>query len=338
MPLRDSNCAGFYHWPPIWVGNSAESVDSLRSDDPNTIALHRNLQCGVVAKVSLKGLFVFDFSNWQPGALETTAGWEVAITARIRFMNLLLACLYSTVFRTNSQTMEKMFIDHQTYAFAREFSLHPFRLGCDSRQAAIIRENEQEHRDRYPWHCVVSTDTVSKSLALADAAVQNEANDAAILAELLLHAFHLNDSGMYEASHTSAWTVAERCINKMWRSNLDDAEREQSHYLADPSEKFINAKRRQKLEGPDFTASAVCEVLSLQGILPFEQYKLANQVRQARNGWLHRLRGITKQDSITAINLAQWLLSHSDLLDVEIPFHVIESVPIAVINEDGKTA
>ncbi len=338
MSLRDSNCAGFYHWPPIWIGDSAETIEAAHSVDPNAVVTTHTLSCGVVAKISIKGVFAFDFTHWPPGASQTTGNWEVAVLARMRFMNLVLACLYSTVFRDNRKTLQKMFIDLGTYTFARDFDVHPFHLGCDMRQAAVIQENEHQHSKVRPWQDVLTLEILHKSISLAEGALQEEGNDAATLAELLLHAFHLNDSGKYEASHISAWTVAERCINHIWLSRLDDKEREYSNSSAESQEKFINAIRRQKLTGRDFTASVVSEVLSLEGLLPFEQYKLATRVRQTRNEWLHKLRPITNQDSAAAIQLARFLLRRSNILDVDIPFCVIGSVPIALVSKDDKMA
>lgn len=248
-------------------------------------------------------------------------------------MNLLLACLYSAEVRTTRSTMEKMFIDLSCYAFARELDLNPFRLGCDAGQAAIIRENENTHQQRRPWHRVVAIDVLADAFALTDTALADETNDAATLGELLLHAFELHDSGKYEASHISAWTVAERCMNQIWRSHLNDAETRFSSPTGDSDEKFINSNRMQKLTGRDFTASIVSEVLSLNGLLPFEQYKLTASVRQTRNDWLHKLRCIESADSAKAINLARFMLQHSGVLDVDIPFHVIGSVPIAFVTD-----
>lgn len=302
VPPRDSNCAGFYHWPPIWIGADTDNIDAAFSTDPNTEVFADTMNCGVIAKVSLKGVFVFDFSNWPFGAATSTAEWEAPVLARMRFMNLLLACFYSVEFRSKRATMEKMFIDLSSYSFARELDLNPFCFGCDARQAAVINENENAHQQRRPWHRIVTLDVLSEAFALTDTALVDETNDAATLGELLLHAFELHDSGKYEASHIAAWTVAERCMNQIWRSHLDDAETRFSSSAGDPNEKFINSTRMQKLTGRDFTASIVSEILSLNGLLPFEQYKLTVNVRQTRNDWLHKLSSINRVDSAKAIN------------------------------------
>ena len=328
---RDSNCAGFYHWPPIWIGANSEQIDSADTTGPNTEVYGHTLRCGVKVKASIKGVFVFDFSNWPCGMAATTPSWEGPVVARMRFMNLFLACFYSSVYKNTRQTMDKMFIDYSTYAFARQVDLNPFGFGCDTRQAAVIRVNEIEHETRRPWHLLVSMDIVSEAIDLTDAALVTQSNDAAILGELLLHAFELHDSGKYEASHISAWTIVERCMNQIWHSHLDNAERKHANCLIDTDEKFINSDRRKKLTGRDFTASVVSEILSLSDLLPFKQYRLTCDVRQTRNDWLHKLRAIDRSDSGKAISLARFMLQYSNVLDVDIPFHVIGSIPIALV-------
>jgi hypothetical protein len=331
--LRDSNYAGFYHWPPIWIGENAKQIDGACATGQNSEVYRHTLRCGVKVIISIKGVFVFDFSNWAYGVVNSMPQWEGPVAARMRFMNLFLTCFYSSVYRNMRQTMEKMFINYGTYAFVRQVDLEPFGFGCDARHAAVIRTNEKEHETRRPWHHLVSVDIVSEAIDLTDAALMTQSNDAAILGELLLHAFDLHDSGKYAASHISAWTIVERCMNQIWHSHLEKAEQEHSNSSAETGEKFINSERRKKLTGRDFTASVVSEILSLSDLLPFEQYKLTCDVRQTRNDWLHRLRAIDRTDSAKAINLARFMLKLSNVLDVDIPFHVISSIPIALVQQ-----
>ena len=116
--IRDSNCAGFYHWPPIWLGANAEDVAAAHSADPNVEVFAVTMECGVRVKASLKGVFVFDFTHWPPGAFVSVGEWEEAVLARMQFMNLFLACFYSVAYHTKQETMEKMFIDFGSYAYA----------------------------------------------------------------------------------------------------------------------------------------------------------------------------------------------------------------------------
>ncbi len=166
---------------------------------------------------------------------------------------------------------------------------------------------------------------------MINTAITEDFHDVATLAELLLHAFNLHESGKYEASHIAAWTIVERCLNELWNKQL--CELGNQHTSLGTKEVFINRERKQKLTGHDFTASIISEFLSLSGILPFDKYRLITSVRQTRNKWLHNLHAIDRADANEAINLAQFMLRKSDLVDIEIPFNAIGSIPIACVSE-----
>ncbi len=64
-----------------------------------------------------------------------------------------------------------------------------------------------------------------------------------------------------------AWNIIERCLKKAWS---DFIARNRKRDIDGASVAFINTDRRDKLEGADFTASIVGEMLSLMDLLPFE--------------------------------------------------------------------
>lgn len=329
--IHDSNIAGFYHWPPIWIGEDISDIEVKYTTDADTEIYSESMICGIKVKVSIKGVFVFDFSGWLPGIVTALENWESPILSRMQFMNLLLACFYSAVNNAQKLALDKMFIDYSTYAFTSNFSLAPYQLDCDCRQAAVIKENEKRHKDFMCVHPVISLNALSETIRLTDEALSRDAKDATVLGELLLQAFQLHDTGRYEASHISAWTIIERCMNIIWSSYLDDAENQNTVDKGKSGKKFINSDRRVKLTGRDFTMSIVSEILSLNGLLPYTQYELSCKVRQDRNNWLHKLTPIDKSASLDAINLSRFILKYSGVLDIDVPFHIIGTIPIAYL-------
>lgn len=334
--LRDSDCAGFYHWPPLWIGTlPVEQGADLTPAVMNAEVFSGNFACGVRLKVSKQGLFVFDFASWAPGsaalAQSPLDNWEARVSARMRFMNLFLACFYTAIHRMQQTTSPKLFIDHMTYVAARSFALNPWHVQCDSRQWSVIRNAEEWHLKWKPFCMTVSKNVLRAAVDMSDTAIAQDFRDVATLAELLLHAFYLHESGKYEASHITAWTIAERCLHELWKTYLH--ERDAQHTTPGSDEKFINSERKQKLTGRDFTASIISEFLSLSGILPFDKYKLASRVRQTRNDWLHKLHTIEREDAAEAIVLAQFMLRETGVFNVEIPFHVIGRIPISWVSE-----
>lgn len=334
--LRDSDCAGFYHWPPLWIGTPpAEQGSDLTPALLNAEVFASNLACGVRLKVSKQAFFIFDFAQWQPGsailAKDTLDNWEARVFARMRFMNLFLACFYTSMFRNQNRTSAKFFVDYTTYVAVRSFVLDPGQGHCDLRQSNSIRAAEEWHV-KFKTTCdTVSEDVIKDTVDMTDAAISKDSHDTAILAELLLHSFYLYESGKYEASHISAWTIVERCLNERWNTHLSELDNQ--HVAAGSEEKFINSERKKKLTGHDFTASIISEFLSLSSILPFDKYKLASRVRQTRNDWLHKLQTIDQAKAAEAIVLAQFMLRETGVFDAEIPFNVLGTMPIAWISE-----
>src|SRR5437016_1348756 len=111
--LRDSDCAGFYHWPPLWIGTApVEQGTDLTPALVNAEVFSSNLKCGVRLKVSRQALFVFDFAQWEPGSAAQAKSpldkWEERIFSRMRFMNLFLACFYTSMLRIQKRTSPKL--------------------------------------------------------------------------------------------------------------------------------------------------------------------------------------------------------------------------------------
>jgi len=245
-------------------------------------------------------------------------------------MNLFLACFYTSMRRIQKWTSRKVFVDYTTYVPARSFALNPRHVECDLRQSSVVRDGEEWHRKLKHLCMTVPANVLHAAVDMTDAGIANDFRDVATLAELLLHSFCLHHSGRFEASHIAAWTIAEKCLDDLWKTHLRDLDKQ---HTAPGAAKFINSERKRKLTGRDFTASIISEFLSLSGILPFDKYELASRVRKTRNDWLHKLRAIDRTDAGEAIVLAQFLLRKTGVLDVEIPFHVIGTMPIAWVSE-----
>src|SRR3970282_2205300 len=96
-----------------------------------------------------------------------------------------------------------------------------------------------------PTCMTVPENALQAAVDMSDIAIAQDFRDVATLAELLLHAFYLHESGKYEASHITAWTIAERCLHEQWKTHL--RERDAQHTTPGADEKFINSERKQKL-------------------------------------------------------------------------------------------
>lgn len=247
----------------------------------------------------------------------------------MKFMNFFLVCFYTSMFRAKKLTSEKLYIDYATYLAARSFGLNPHNTQGHSRQSSVIRDAEDFH-GKFGHICeTIPASILQTAIDMTNAAVAERFDDAITLADLLLHAFFLHQSGKYEASHISSWTIAEKCLNELWMTYLRELDEQHSGHEFEG--KFINKDRKGKLTGRDFTASIISEVLSLSGIVPFDKYELMSCVRKKRNDWLHHLGAIGRPDADDAIILAQFMLRKVGLFDVDVPFQVIGGVPLALL-------
>ena len=335
--LRDSNCGGFYHWPALWIGDPpTERGDDLTRQVMNLHAFTHEFACGVRVTASRAALFLFDFRNWAEGSAasmsDSLENWENLVFARMRFLNLFLACFYTSVYRHQKRVIPKMFVDYATYVAADSPDPESSSLHTDGRQFDTVQAIYDSHRRSKVTCDVVKESVLPVAAEMTENAIAHGSRESATLAELLLHSFHLYENGKYEASHIAGWTITERCLNDQWQAWLSQLDEQHSEQL-DP-DRFINADRKKKLTGPDFTASIISECLSLAGLLPFEAYKHTCRVRQARNRWLHKLQAIDRTAAADSIVLAQNLLRRANIIDLEIPFQIIGTLPIAWQTEE----
>jgi hypothetical protein len=60
----------FYHDPPIWVGESPVDHEaqppSVSFNKFNNEVVRHTFEGGIELRVSVEGLFAFDFTNWAP--------------------------------------------------------------------------------------------------------------------------------------------------------------------------------------------------------------------------------------------------------------------------------
>ena len=285
--MRDSCFAGFNYSPPIWIGDPLLSKQGLTVSALEAEVFSKEFLCGVRIKVSKGGAFVFDFSKWKQieskAYDKTTIQFEEIVYPRMRFMNLFLVCLLSSIDTNVRHFIPILFVDKKIYSPAHAFS---------TISVEIVYRAGSEYYDRRSRHYSLSITSLDATVDLVDKTIQDNFQDVAVLAELLLHSAYLHESGRYEASHIAAWAIIENCLNKKWKMYLEELNDQQS--TKDKKSKFIDSNRMKKLTGSDFTASVVSEFLSLGGLLTFENYKRCDLYSNVTNKWLNQLKTITR--------------------------------------------
>jgi len=149
---------------------------------------------------------------------------------------------------------------------------------------------------------IVEFETFDYSISLLDKILSSEVPDLLKLINLLFQA-HINYSEHnFSNSLTLSWTVCEKLLNIIWDNMLKGIREDTSNSIK------INNKRKEKLTGIDFTASIKQEFLNLSETLSQELYEKIDDVRKARNKWLHSLKSIDDTESSKALSTARALL------------------------------
>lgn len=129
---------GFLLQPPAWVGAAPEvaSLDDVRG--LRRTVLERRLRCGLAARVTLDGEFLFDFSG--RAARVDAAEHDAVLRDRVMLLNAFLALLHTEYRRCEKKSHQLMLVD------ARELLLG----------------------DRFDALSVVGNDTVAHLLDVSD--------------------------------------------------------------------------------------------------------------------------------------------------------------------------
>ena len=332
--LTDSNVGGFYIWPPSWIVERPQQPNTGPISDTLTREVFSfEFDCGIKLKASAQGYFVFDFAECTHASMagRVTADWKDRLFFRMRFMNLYLVCIYTALTRLEKVNVEKHHVDRTAYFAARSFDLNPYNASCDERQHHKLEQDNQRQSHLPHFLTVYSENVLTAASAQTNKTFNESGNDSVVISDILLQAFKLDEDDHFETSHIVAWTITERCLNQLWSTYIEGRN---DAFSANLSRRFINSERKNTLNGRDFSASVVSEILSLAGVIDFDTYRALNRVRRDRNAWLHQMKLIDRVKSVASLNLATTMLRASGLIDVEFYIMPIQSVLLSL----GQTA
>ncbi len=331
-PERVTNAVtAYYHLPPIWVGedpfanNAAPTKSALEKE-----ILTRKLSAGIQAWVHKDGLFIFDFSNWNPGSsvviplvksepgkkmpkplAEANQKAVLHVYRRVEVMNAHLACLNTALGLCEKRALpvgqvispsEHINI-HRTAAGTWWFGLNPYWSPIHAYIAAQrgVTDHTSEHKQRQ----LIAIESVEKSFELLDDLLDCSATDSPKLVTLLLQSVKAYREHDFSGSLIISWTVLEKLVSDLWNGLIEE---NRVRGGGQDQTTFINSERKKRLEGKDYTASVRIEFLSLLNEISLEMYTDLNKIRSTRNDWLHHLEVADDRSASLAIQAAQRLL------------------------------
>lgn len=319
---------GYYRVPPIWVGEKPEpeSVRTLNPPVHHSVIVETELDSDIKVRVLRDGTFLFDFSSWHlapqiaipgykhPGtnvphrlAVETDKALKAAeefSVQRARVMNVQQACLATSeqILRRKSDQMG-IPVDAQNTLKGQSFD-DAVSYGENSTDVHSLARNTANNRytvlpNRLLPRRVVETEVVEHSLkSLSQILRQSDTALLQLIDSLYGAAQSYAERRSGEAA-VVAWTVCEQLLSEAWVSLLNDTK----------SKGRMTGKRRRKLEGIDYTASIMVEMLEIHGRIDYQLYGQLEIARRARNRWVHEMQEPSYLDVCNTFDAAQVLLN-----------------------------
>jgi hypothetical protein len=329
----ETNGAGYYHWPAVWVKEPpASSGARLEVSQLGDEVFHTRLPVGIELSVSRDGLFAFDFSDWPPGcALPPAHGPNFEALAqlilrRVAVLNTHLACLYAAAAHAECGIPRVMLVSpSDLISFKKLNDPASGKAFGDERVAALVQArypSTYAYKDataadrRVNRFVVLKIEAVEESCDLLNTILEHPGDHTLDLTNLYAHGCKAFVDHDYSLCLTIAWTISEKLLGEQWDRYL---ERNRQRDVDGQLVAFINAERKGKLTGRDYTASVVSEILSLLGELPFETFKQLSVVRGARNNWLHDLKPVSMHDAILAVRVSEQMLQLVEGIQLQAP-------------------
>lgn len=310
---------GYYRIPAIWVGSRPKPplVRYLNPEIHHETVLRKQLQCGISVRVQRDGLFLFNFSNWERAPVVRIPGYEVPrennsvghkapkkhyeaeklasafAVFRAKIMNAHQAC-FTTVEMLIYKRGASMGLPVHSQEMHSEMDIEaplPYAWEWDIPRALsqnVLNNSFNINWQKAPDRRVVETDLVEKSFDLLDNILLKDDDRLIDLFEgLYIASVRGHETRLGEAL-TLAWAVCEQILYLAWGQLIKEVQDSETAGR-------MNRERRKKLDGRDYTASVVIELLELNGKISTDLYKKLEIARKARNAWAHRLETPTRQ-------------------------------------------
>lgn len=289
-------------------------------DELNETVFSMNLPRGLIVRFSRLGIASLTATNGFPvharlgdGPLRNS-DLEAAMLERGRQVHLLNAfalCVHSVITAGPHGYIDATAVTGDSAAilqFDRD-GQHLIKVSGRLRLVARDRRNVRvAHMGGYP------TNVMSESAELLYQALLLEPDVIPLLA-LLNEAAAALRLHNFAAATIFAWSVCERVQGIVWRR----------YYIDALGPGGLTSKRREILDGRDYSASVIISILELAGVYTTDFARALDLARKKRNDWIHRGDEPTQEDAGSAVDCALIALRQAFDLDLTVnrsfPFH-----------------
>lgn len=320
----------FYLLPAVWVSKEPTVYEWENKNDNSLFEIvHKgNINSKIRYKIRRDGLVILDCNNWEAGTytkipqhdlkpgmvvpkvtIEKEKLAEKRAYNRSMLVNAYQCCLHTANIQVHN-TAYSFGLPIQSRDLVNLISFdNPgvnlyFSNGDPYCEHVIRVINDIVNRKRYDHdkRQLIELDVIDYSFSLLGDILDNEYEETLKLVELLFWSQNAYRDCSFANSLIMSWAVCEKLINNLWSKHISSIRK------FPDGNKRINNKRKQKLEGRDFTASIVCENLELLEIIPHSLYGSLETIRSKRNNWLHSLQNIEGDHAVDALRVSTELL------------------------------
>lgn len=317
----------YYHAPPLWIGTKPTEEEIKTAPEINFIreVYRTELTQGIKVRVRRDGLFVFDCSNWESGQTTEIPGFEAIggqsipkevsdaedlakqrTYMRFQLLTVHLACLGTVlhgvrqVLPPHPSSMLSLFHFEQNDLLNILNSLDPGKSYIYNHLSLfkfdpVYRPPNQFHR------LEVSVEKVEQSFNLLQQILNSSYSDILGLIEIIYKSVYNYTCHQFSEALILCWTVCESLLNKTWSEYISVKRAEPNSAGMPNGATRINGERKNRLEGINFTASIISEILELSNLISYDLFCQLNDIRKARNDWMHSLKDVSMMDATEAI-------------------------------------
>ncbi|HZH50275.1 MAG TPA: hypothetical protein VEZ16_00185 [Microvirga sp.] len=222
-----------------------------------------------------------------------------ALTKRLVLINTHLVALYSSLRTIDGAVIPKMLATPHLLISSSDFDMTNMGWGGMARNVALDRlmlaplldppQGAERLADPiYSRQSTISAEVIAASIDLFEAITTHELAILPELIDLLLRAAVAFETHDFPASLITSWAVTEKLGNVQWDRFLKD-------------KKFNKRRRELLLDSRTYSAAVRLEVLELSGFISEDLYTRTNDIRRARNNWIHSLARIESDDANDAL-------------------------------------
>ncbi|HUC63086.1 MAG TPA: hypothetical protein VMF53_14130 [Alphaproteobacteria bacterium] len=292
---------------PAWIGGLPE-----QANHSDVVWKHLGPQ-GVPISALCSGFIIFEFDKSVEYAGGATPAYQLPESRaipdnvmkaenerrdlsyrRFVYMNAYLMALYSSLSTVQKRGMPVQEPVDPTNYYGARWTGEGWNIYMNAGRKVSPPKNRAE---------IIELDTLESALDVLQKFDAKIGSPSRNILSLIYTACAQYSRHQFSSAHLIAWATIEALLNIMWvalQTQIDTAE---------GGHTIINKDRAKILNGRDFSASIICQILSISNKIDDRTLARLDKARRTRNAFAHDLLPISGDDAAKAIGLATDMIS-----------------------------